>query len=245
MQREVRRGSKKRARIVAHGLKSKPSLPPHISGQSSTGSVLNWARRTMFPDMSYKELDALASAVPVGCDGLVCLPTFQGSRTPVTDPDGKGSFIGLTLGHGRAHIWRSIMEGVALGTLDCVSGLRSGGHAASEIVVAGGAARSQLWLQMHADAANARIVCTEFGDAPLLGGAILASVGAGVWGSVEEAVGRMVKVDRVVEPKEENVGKYEKLFGAYKELAKSVRPGVRMLKDIRGGDGGGGRISPR
>ena len=55
----------------------------------------------------------------------------------------------------------------------------------------------------------------------------------------------MVKVDRVVEPKEENVGKYEKLFGAYKELAKSVRPGVRMLKDIRGGDGGGGRISPR
>ncbi|GMH62201.1 hypothetical protein TrRE_jg12307, partial [Triparma retinervis] len=157
---------------------------------------------------------------------------------------GKGSFVGLSLGHGRGHIWRSILEGVALGTSSCISGLRSGGHSSSSIFMAGGATRSELWLQMHADATGTRIVVAEFEDAPIMGGAVLASVGAGVHGSVKEAVGRMVKVKRVVEPIEENVRKYETMKGAYEELTKSVRTGVGMLKDIRGGDGGGQTISP-
>lgn len=73
-------------------------------GQSSTGSIVSWARRLLNDmngrfnggDLSYKQLDDEASGVAIGSDGLMCIETFQGSRTPVTDPLARGSFLGMT-----------------------------------------------------------------------------------------------------------------------------------------------------
>ena len=47
----------------------------------------------MGSDASYKELDAEAAEVEVGCEGLLALETFQGSRTPVTDPLQRGALV--------------------------------------------------------------------------------------------------------------------------------------------------------
>jgi ribulose kinase len=58
-------------------------------------------------ERGYKELDEEASKISPGCDGLVALETFQGSRTPVTDPLQRGALLGLTLSHTRAQIWRA------------------------------------------------------------------------------------------------------------------------------------------
>ena len=58
---------------------------------------------------------------------------------------------GVSLRHSRAHVWRALMEAVCLGTRACVEGLSRAGHSAEELLVAGGATRSDLWLQMHAD----------------------------------------------------------------------------------------------
>jgi sugar (pentulose or hexulose) kinase len=118
-------------------------------GQSSTGSIIRWAKR-LFGETDYAQLDREAALINPGSDGLVALETFQGSRTPVTDPLARGALVGLTLKHTRAHIWRALMEAVCFGTRACVQGLAQAGHEADEIIIAGGAVRSNLWLQMHA-----------------------------------------------------------------------------------------------
>lgn len=203
-------------------------------GQSSTGSIIRWARILFGGDASYKELDAEAAAIPPGSDGLVALETFQGSRTPVTDPLARGALMGLTLSHTRAHIWRALMEAVCFGTRACVEALGLAGHECDEIIIAGGATRSDLWLQMHADISGKPIVVCENADAPALGCAILASVGVGIHDSVQEAVRAMVRTERRVEPNPETVETYSNLYkSVYSKVAQAARPIAHALSEFR------------
>jgi sugar (pentulose or hexulose) kinase len=66
--------------------------------------------------LTYSQLDSEASLIPVGSEGILAIETFQGSRTPVTDPLARGALLGLTLGHTRGHLWRALLEGVCFGT---------------------------------------------------------------------------------------------------------------------------------
>lgn len=186
--------------------------------------------------MDYKTLDDEAAGIEPGSEGLIALETFQGSRTPATDPLARGALVGLTLSHSRAHIWRALMEAVCFGTRACVDGLESAGHICDEIIIAGGATRSPLWLQMHADVTGKPVVLCENIDAPLLGCAILASVGAGVHETVEDAVNAMVRVSRRVEPETKAAESYDKIYNeVYSKLSSSVKPIAHALAKLRGG----------
>ena len=206
-------------------------------GQSSTGSIIRWAKALFgAKDVEYKILDDEAAEIEPGCDGLVALETFQGSRTPVTDPLARGALIGLTLSHSRAHIWRALMEAVCFGTRACIDGLESAGHLCNEIIIAGGTTRSKLWLQMHADVTNKPVVLCENIDAPLLGCAIFASVVAGVHGSVQEAVKEMVRESQRVEPNAEDANKYDNFYkNVYAKVSPTVQPVVHAIASLRGG----------
>lgn len=206
-------------------------------GQSSTGSIIRWARKLFGEEkLDYKILDDEASLIPPGSDGLIALETFQGSRTPVTDPLARGALIGLTLSHTRGHIWRALMEAVCFGTRACMDGLEKAGHSCDEIIIAGGTTRSSLWLQMHSDVTGKPVVLCENSDAPLLGCAILAAVAAGVHDSVQIAVKKMVRVSRRVEPGPDTSKEYDKIYNAvYSKMGSAVRPIVHALADLRGG----------
>ena len=212
-------------------------------GQSSTGSILRWAKSLLGPDLDYAALDDEASRVSPGADGLVALETFQGSRTPITDPRARGALIGLTLSHTRAHIWRALMEAVCLGTRACVEALGEAGHTCGgEIVIAGGSARSDLWLAMHADVTGRDIVRRECDDAPLMGCAVLAAVCAGVYDSVDEAVGCMVREAGRIKPDPVVRDKYDALYkGVYSRIGGAIAPLSKAIADLRGGGGGMGR----
>ena len=207
-------------------------------GQSSTGSIIRWARNILGEsDREYKELDQDAAEIPPGCEGLVALETFQGSRTPVTDPLQRGALLGLTLSHTRAHIWRALMESVCFGTRACLEGIEKAGHGCNEIVIAGGATRSDLWLQMHADVTGKPVVVCEFADAPLLGCAILASVNAGVHANVDEAIDCMVRKAKRVVPSEAASKAYDKLYkSVYSKVGSATRPVAHSIAAFsRGG----------
>jgi ribulose-phosphate 3-epimerase len=209
-------------------------------GQSSTGSILRWAQ-ALFSNkdksLTYQKLDAEAAAIPPGADGLVALETFQGARTPTTDPLARGALIGLTLSHGRGHIWRALLEAVGYGTRRCMEGLAAAGHGCDEIILAGGVSRSPLWLQMHADITGKVIVVCENREAPLLGSAILASVGVGLHASMEEAVAAMVRVSARMAPRPAVAAQYDALYHAvYLPLAAAVQPIAHALHQVRGGD---------
>jgi pentose-5-phosphate-3-epimerase len=206
-------------------------------GQSSTGSIIRWAKNLFgAQDLEYSDLDDEAAVIKPGCDGLIALETFQGSRTPVTDPLARGALVGLTLSHTRAHIWRALMEAVCFGTRACIDGLENAGHLCNEIIIAGGTTRSKLWLQMHADVTNKPVVLCENIDAPLLGCAILASVVAGVHSNVQDAVKVMVRESRRVEPNDDEAKEYDNIYKkVYSKLHTSVRPLVHSIASLRGG----------
>eukprot|EP00536_Pseudo-nitzschia_multiseries_P002107 jgi/Psemu1/294700/fgenesh1_pm.28_\ len=201
-------------------------------GQSSTGSIIRWARNILGEnEREYKALDDDAAEIPPGCEGLVALETFQGSRTPVTDPLQRGALLGLTLSHTRAHIWRALMESVCFGTRACLEGLENAGHGCDEIVIAGGATRSDLWLQMHADVTGKPVVVCEFADAPLLGCAILASVNAGVHKTVDDAIDHMVRKSKRIKPAEATAKIYDGLYnGIYSKVGSATRPMVEAMR---------------
>jgi len=234
---------------------------PHLNlaegGQSSTGSLVRWVRDLISSGndgdekVSYQVLDEEASLVAPGCDGLVALETWQGSRTPHTDPLARGAFIGLTLSHTRAHMFRAILESVCFGTRSCFDALEAAAaataakhqssddtatHKSNEVIIAGGATCSELWLQLHADITGRTFLLNENTDGPLLGCAILASVGAGIYGSVDEAVKNMVRRERRIEPRVEVKEVYDRL---YEEVYLKVRPAVKgifhALAELRGG----------
>lgn len=203
-------------------------------GQSSTGSMVAWARRLLRGQgdaaaLSYQTLDAEAAAVPAGCEGLLCLETFQGSRTPRTDPLARGALVGLSLFHTRGHVWRALLESVCYGTKSCLDAMEAAGHASREILVAGGATRSPLWLQMHSDVVGKPVVVGEFDNAPLLGSAVLAAVGAGLYPTVQAAVRAMVRQTKRVEPDMTAHEVYRRVHRLYDKLASAVEAVAHSL----------------
>jgi ribulose kinase len=228
-----------------------PLAGAHVleGGQTSTGSVAAWFRRLVSPDAasppegagagaceapqpqqelrSYASLDAEASLVPPGAEGLLCQEHFQGNRTPHTDPASRGVLLGLTLRHGRAHIFRAILEGVAFGTRAVLEAMAARGFTPTRIVIAGGAARSSLWLQITADVTGLPLCLTRCGEAPALGAAALAAVCGGAHASVEAAVAAMVHVERTVVPDASAHAAYAPLFAAYQQLYFAAAPVVR------------------
>lgn len=199
-----------------------PGLHVVEGGQTSTGSVVNWLKRLYDVD-DYEDLNREARELAPGCDGLVVQEHFQGNRTPHTDPSSRGAIHGLSLGHGRAHLFRAAIEGVAFGTELILETMRSNGFHPDRIVAAGGATRSDLWLQIHADVANLPLTLTTVPDAPLLGCAILAAVGAGLYGDVQTAANNMVKVSRVIEPDAAAHAAYQPFYDTYKATYGAMR----------------------
>lgn len=202
-----------------------PGKPIIEGGQTSTGSVIAWFKRHFAEHMSWDDLNAGASAIPPGAEGLLVLDHFQGNRTPYTDALSRGAITGLTLKHTPAHVFRAIIEGICLGTR-LITDSFGEAFTPRRIVLAGGASNSPLWLQIHADTIGAPIELTEVADAPALGCAILAAHGAGKYPSIEEGCAAMVRSKAVIEPNAANTRFYEtemlpryaKLYSALKGL---------------------------
>ena len=200
-----------------------PGLHVVEGGQTSTGSVVAWFHRLLGGSADYEVLNKEAAALPPGADGLIVQDHFQGNRTPHTDAGSRGAFAGLSLKHGRGHLFRAILESIAFGTELILETQRANGYQPEELVIAGGATRSDLWMQIHADVSNLPLTVTRVPDAPALGSAILAAVAAGSFSSIEEAAGAMVQVERQIEPDAARHGQYREPYEAYKRLYPALK----------------------
>lgn len=197
------------------------------AGQASTGSVVAWfkdhfageataeaGRRGVDP---YQVLNELAAGIPIGSDGLVVVDYFQGNRAPHSDPLTRGMIWGLSLSHGEGHVFRAILEGICYGSEHIFRTLREHGYEPKTIAASGGATRSDLWMQLHADVSNVPISLMRVGEGPVLGSAMLAAVGAGIYPDLAAAAGRMVHTERTVEPDPARHDQYEFYIEKYIE----------------------------
>jgi FGGY-family pentulose kinase len=195
-------------------------------GQTATGSIIDWYRQHFAGHEAaeaartgkhiYEILDARAAAVPPGCEGLTCLDYWQGNRCPRKDPLARGAFWGLTLAHGAGHLFRSIYEATAFGTRHILEDLAEHGYHVKRLFAGGGGARSQLWLQIHADVLGMPIHVPADSEACCLGSAQVAAVHAGRYASLDEAGLAMVHMAATVTPNRATKPVYDDAFGRYK-----------------------------
>jgi sugar (pentulose or hexulose) kinase len=177
---------------------------------------VNWLKK-LYGVEDYEVLNREAKKLPAGSEGLIVQEHFQGNRTPHTDPLSRGVFHGLTLKHQRAHLFRAVIEGVAFGSELILETMRNNGFIPERIVIAGGATRSPLWLQIHADVSDLPLTLTKVSDAPTLGCAILAAAGVGFYENVQSAADMMVQVEGVVKPNSETHQEYQPYYENYKQ----------------------------
>lgn len=207
-------------------------LVPHLNviegSQISTGSILKWFKTQFCKDLEeegkhnglsvYDLLTINAAKLPPGSEGLLVMDYWQGNRTPHIDSEVRGLIYGLSLIHRREHIFRAIMEGVSYGTDEILQTFKKNGFSVTEVYAAGGATKSKLFLQIHADVSNITINVPENAEAPLLGSAILAGIAAGVFQDMEDGVEHMVRIKERILPNEENHEKYQEIAEQHRKV---------------------------
>ncbi len=172
----------------------------------------------------YRIMEKNATAAPPGSKGLIFLPYLIGERCPYADPNARGALIGLGLHHGRSEITRAVMEGVVFSLKDVYELIRTMGFSISQIRTSGGGALSPLWRQIQADVFQCPVTTVSgSGEGGAYGAALLAGVGMGIWGNLEQAVNVLkVETETLSDPKNRTV--YEDMYGVYRELYKALKP---------------------
>jgi xylulokinase len=156
-------------------------------GATLCGGALEWFRNTCAPGASWSTLEAEAAAVPLGAEGVVALPYLQGERTPIWDDGARGAFAGLGLSHGRGHMYRALLEGIALGFRACLAVAEETGVRLDEAIAVEGGGGSHALRQACADAMGVPVVWIRGAGSSVAGAALLAGVGAGVLHDVRAA----------------------------------------------------------
>jgi xylulokinase len=191
----------------------------------SAGGSLRWLRDTLFqPDpASYDSMTEEAATAPAGSESLVFLPYLTGERVPHSDPKARGCWIGLTPRHGRAHLIRSVMEGISFGLLDSLNLMRALGTPISSVFASGGGARSSVWRQMLADIFGVEVLATSSDEGAAYGAAMLAAVGTGEFDNAAQAADAMIAVGEACEPDAHATGTYRDLYSVYRSLYPALK----------------------
>ena len=209
-----------------------PGSSTLAAGMATSGSLTGWLQE-LTGGVPFDDLVREAAEAPPGSDGLVVLPYFAGERTPVFDPQARGVIAGLTLRHGRGHLFRAAYEGIAFGIRQILEFLDDAVGAPSRIVAVGGGTQGGLWTQIVTDVTGraqlvpAQTIGASYGDAQLAG------IAAGLVPPDTDWAQIAVRV----EPDPAHRAVYDELYGTYAELYPATRDQVHRLAALqeRGG----------
>jgi len=144
--------------------------------------IIEWVKATCYNGENYDTMDAEAAAIPPGSDGVKLIPNFLPSDAV------PGSIEGLILGRTRGHIYRAAMEALTYRLKSRLEKLEKvGGFKATELLLVGGGARNKIWTQMRADILGLPILVSTVSESTVLGAALYAMAGAGLYPSPEAA----------------------------------------------------------
>ena len=210
-----------------------------FGGAATAGAVVKWFRDQLAgveqaverwtrggADLNaYAQLDTSAAALPAGSDGLLMLPYLMGERSPIWDVDARGTIVGLTLYHTRAHLYRAFLEGVAYALRHNMDAGRKAGYPLNdELLLVGGTAKSHLWTQIIADVTGYPVLAADSGGEAALGDAMLGAVGVGL--ADEQAIKGWVEAAalyRRFEPDPAATATYSRMYEHYLGLYDDLR----------------------
>ncbi|MFN3331146.1 MAG: FGGY-family carbohydrate kinase, partial [Caldilinea sp.] len=186
-------------------------------------------RDTWLPLSPEEMLEAAAAKLPPGAGGLMLVPYWNNVMNPYWDPAASGIVIGWTGAHGREHLYRAILEGIAYeqrlvgdAMMDAV------GQRFSEYVTMGGGSRSRLWCQIMADVTGIPVLRSTTTEATCLGAGILAAAAVGWYPDVRAAADAMTATTDRFMPDPETQAHYDQL---YRQVYQPLFPAVQPLVD--------------
>jgi len=180
---------------------------------------------------AYEHLSRIAAEVRPCSEGLIFLPYLAGERSPHMDPKARGSFAGLTMRHGTAHMARAIMEGVAFAlrqVMDTIAGL---GIPVNELVAAGNGLTSPVWRQIVSDIFDKPLVFSRDGEQTGRGAALIAGIGAGVYSGYGELEAVLPSDTEVTEPIQSHREQYEDQYRRFCRLYPLLKQLMHELND--------------
>jgi xylulokinase len=178
------------------------------------------------PDI-YQQLEKEAEQIEPGSEGILILPYWNAVMNPYWDPDARGCIIGLSSGHHRGHLYRAILEGIAMEQSLATAAVENAtGVLTREFALIGGGAKSELWRQIIADTSGKKVLNMSSDEASSLGAGISAAVGSGWFSSFEEAANKMVQVKGITGPIPKNSDRYSNQLNVYREIYPAIR-GIR------------------
>ena len=241
---DIRIDPKGRVHTFCHGVPGKWHI---MSVMLSAGGSFRWLRdalgqtETQMEKLTgqdaYSYMDAEATTVDPGCEGLIFLPYLNGERTPHGDPYARGVFFGLSLRHSKPHMIRAVLEGITYGMRDGLEIIHEMGVNISKIRISGGGAKSALWRQIQADVYKKRLEMINIDEGPAFGAALLAGTGVGVYRNIVEACEKTIKVVDQIEPIQKNSIIYDKFYeiyhNLYPALKKSFKEDEKIVSSLR------------
>jgi xylulokinase len=160
-----------------------PGQHAAMAGHPTSGTLTHWMRRVMAsnlaPDAAIEVLNAEALASPAGARGLVVLPYFSGTLTPLHDPGAKGLIFGLDLTHTRGDLFRAALEGIAQATRHIFETYSDAGIAPEAIHAVGGGTKSKVWSQATSDICGVTQIVRQKTLGASYGDAFLAALAVG------------------------------------------------------------------
>lgn len=182
------------------------------AGMATSGALTGWFRG-LVGDPPFEELVAAASEAPAGSDGLVVLPYFAGERTPIYDPNARGLILGLTLRHGRAELYRALLEGTAYGVRHIAETMELAGTSPKRIVAVGGGTKGNLWTRIVSDVTGLPQVIPNETIGAAYGDAMLAAMAVG-----RRDAANWNSAAALIEPDLSTASLYDELYGVYRSL---------------------------
>jgi len=211
-------------------------------GTSTSGSITRWfrdnfaglemANQEAGGKNAYAALADLLKDSPPGARGLVTLPYFEGERTPIYDSKARGTIIGLTIGHTRADVYRSLLEGIAFGIRDIIETIAEEGIYPKRIIGTAGGTKNRGWMQIVSDIANIEMTIPETESSAAYGDAFMAGVGLGEFKNLSENF-KWVKNVSTIKPNPANANIYDDLYDVFKGLYRDTKHHMHFLHDFQ------------
>jgi xylulokinase len=208
----------------------------YTSGVSifSAGNAYRWAKDTFCAELNdepYVQMNALAATSPVGANGIMFNPSLSGGSSQEPSQALQGAFFGLKLSNNRADMLRAILEGVAFSLNGCLAVIEPMLDVNDTMIICGGGAKSDLWMQIFADIYNKKIIVTNVDqDAASLGAAAIAARGAGFWQDYTP-LDQLYQVLKTFYPMTENRDRYMKIANWYSQWINTLAIIHDRMKD--------------
>ncbi|HRL14425.1 MAG TPA: FGGY-family carbohydrate kinase, partial [Aggregatilineales bacterium] len=223
-----------------------PDMVMPTGTMQAAGASYQWTRDQLAPlekemaerlgisayDLTNLQLEGIAP----GADGLFYLPYLLGERSPRWNPHARGAFIGLTIRHSRAHLFRAVLEGVTFNLRVILDAFRSQGTRIDAMRVIGGGARGRVWNQIMADIYGVpvqRLAILE--EATSMGAALVGGVGVGLYPDFT-MIATMNAIAETITPDPQANAVYERMLPVFNQLYEALVPAYQAIAALQQGD---------